>query len=351
MVTYGAIKETIMGKMRILGIEGNVGSLLYPFQEAGHEIVGNYDSRGIINEENFGINFPESELYGSMDEMYDHLEDMDIDVVVAQPSCSKFSQLSRKSIDDYEEACVDLAASISAIQPKYFFIESKLDYIHEVPIVQGYKYQLEWVSNYHYGNTQKTRNRLWVIGVRDDIDWKFLPGEKQHTNTVASVIENLGAEDIPFLDHVHIYKPFLKDSIKGLYLTLDEAHDMLKRDGKLSYLAADGETKNRINRKMANPLTSTTITGGGTWFHWDKKYPFTLREKARVQGFPDEFSFKGLSATKKDKAVGKSMPFEFTRFLVSQLDNPKLYPTPFKVVPEPAKLSMFKKTKFKQYLA
>ena len=49
--------------MRILGLEANVGSLLYPFQEAGHTIVGNYDSRGLINEENFGLNFPESELY------------------------------------------------------------------------------------------------------------------------------------------------------------------------------------------------------------------------------------------------------------------------------------------------
>ena len=333
--------------MRILGIEANVGSLLYPFQEAGHEVVGNYDSRGIVNDENFGINFPESELY-------EHLEDLPligIDVIVAQPSCSKFSQLSRRDKDDYaNDECVDLALQIMSIRPKFFFIESKIDYIHEVPIVDGYRYQLEWISNYHYGNTQKTRNRLWVMGIREDQDWKFLPGEKQHSNTVASVIEDLGAIDIPFIDHVHIYKPFLKDSIKGEYLTLDEAFKMLQRDGKLSYLAADGIIKNRINRKMANPMLSTTITGGGTWFHWEKKYPLTLREKARVQGFPDEFSFKGLSATKKDKAVGKSMPFEFTRFLVSQLDNPELYPSSFKVVPEPAKLSLFKSTKFKKYL-
>ena len=137
------------------------------------------------------------------------------------------------------------------------------------------------------------------MGIRDDQDWEFKPGEHQHTNTVASVIEDLGAIDIPHIDHVHVYKPFLKDSIKGEYLTLDEAHEMLQRDGKLSYIAADGLTKHRINRKMANPVLSTTITGSGTYFHWDKKYPLTIREKARIQGFPDEFSFGGLSATKK----------------------------------------------------
>lgn len=327
--------------MRVLGIEGNIGSMLYPFQEAGHTIVGNYDSRRLINEENFGINFPDSELYDHLDSLE---EIKDIDVILSQPSCSKFSPLSRKSQEDYEdEECVNLAYYIDKIRPKHFIIESKLDYIYEIPEVEGYNYQLEWVSNYHYGNTQKNRNRLWVIATRKDIDWKFIPGEKIHTNTVASVIEDLPASDIPQIDHIHVYKPFLKNSITREYLTLDEAFEMLQRDGKLSYIAADGQIKHRINRRMANPITSTTITGGSTWFHWSKKYPLTLREKARIQGFPDKFSFKGLSETKKDKAIGKSMPFEFTRYLVKLLEGSILPDTGTKMVPEPVKLTIFKR--------
>jgi len=326
--------------MRVLGIEANVGSMLYPFQEAGHEVVGSYDSRGIINEENFGINFPSSTYYDNPE----LLEDLtNIDVIVSQPSCSKFSQLSRKSAEDYEaDVCINLAYYYDKIRPKHFILESKLDYIYEIPMVEGYKYQLEWVSNYHYGNVQKSRNRIWVIATRDDIDWEFKPGEKIHSNTVASVMADLPVEDVPQLDHLHVYKPFLKNSITKEYLTLDEAFDMLQRDGKLSYIAADGEIKHRINRKMANNITSTTITGGGTWFHWEKKYPLTLREKARVQGFPDEFSFKGLSNTKKDKAVGKSMPFEFTRYLVNALENHTKPGKGTKLVPDPVKLSIFK---------
>lgn len=326
--------------MRVLGLEANVGSMLYPFQEAGHEVIGSYDSRGLINEENFGINFPNSDFYETLEQLEGSL---DIDVIVSQPSCSKFSQLSRKSADDYnEDECVNLAYYIDKIRPKHFIIESKLDYIYEIPKVNGYKYQLEWVSNYHYGNTQKGRNRLWIIATREDIDWEFVPGERLHSNTVASVIEDLPATDIPQIDHVHVYKPFLKNSITKEYLTLDEAFAMLQMDGKLSYTAADGQTKHRINRKIANNITSTTITGGGTWFHWDKKFPLTLREKARVQGFPDEFSFKGLSNTKKDKAVGKSMPFEFTRFLVNALERPTFPSKGTKMVPEPAKLVIYK---------
>jgi len=328
--------------MRILGIEANVGSMLYPFQEAGHTIVGNYDSRGIISEENFGINFPDSELFDKVEglELLD-----DIDVIVSQPSCAKFSQLSRRDREDYnQDNCINIGYYIDKIKPKHFLIESKLDYIYEMPKIDGYNYQLEWVSNYYYGNTQKGRNRLWVIATREDIDWKFVPGEKIHSNTVESVIADLPVTDIPQIDHIHIYKPFLKNSITKEYLTLDEAFEMLQKDGKLSYMAADGIIKNRINRKMANPITSTTITGGGTWFHWKNKYPLTVREKARIQGFPDEFSFKGLSNSRKDKAVGKSMPFEFTRYLVDVLGKPTLPGKGTKRVPEPAKLSIFKKS-------
>lgn len=332
--------------MKILGLEANIGSMLYPFQEAGHEVIGNYDSRGIVNEDNFNINFPDSTLFQTLNQMVESIKGIDVDAVMLQPSCSKFSQLSRKAAEDYDE-CINLWFWLGVIKPKFFFIESKLDYLDEVKKMDGYRYHLEWVSNYHYGNTQKGRNRLWVMGIREDVEWEFISGEKYHDNTVEKVLHGLPDFDIESIDHKHVYKPFIKDSKKRTYLSLDEAFDMLIKDGKLSYVASDGLIKTRINRKMANKLTSTTITGGGTWFHWEKKYPLTVREKARIQGFPDEFSFKGLSDTKKDKAVGKSMPFEFTRYLVSLLDGTHVPENRTKIVPEPSKLTIYKNTRLK----
>lgn len=324
--------------MRVIGLEAAVGSLLYPFQEAGHEIVASYDSRNIGNHENFSLNFPDTEY---LEKPEDTIGYKDIDVVMCQPSCSKFSALSRKDACDYDEG-IDLAYYLDKIRPKYFFIESKLDYLSEIPTVDGYKYHFEWVSNHHYGNVQRTRNRLWVMAVREDMDWTFMSNEQQHSHTVESVLKPYGLLDIDAIDHTHIYKPFLSDSAKGEYLSLDEAFDMLQRDGKLTYLAADGQIKTRINRKMIGKVTCTTITGGGTWFHWEKKYPLTLREKAAIQGFPDSFSFKGLSSTRKDKAVGKSMPLQFTRELVRQLDGEQPEKRS-KVVPTPVKLLMHRR--------
>lgn len=336
--------------MKIIGIEANIGSMLYPFQEAGHEVVGNYDSRGIINEENYSANFPDSVLFPTLEKMEEYVASHEIDVVMSQPSCSKYSNLSRKDEDDYEE-CINIWFWFAKIKPKFFFVESKLDYINEVARVPGYKYHFEWVSNFGYGNTQKGRNRLWVIGIREDQDWRFISNEQQHSNTVEQVIAGLPSYDIPAIDHVHIFKPLFKDSTTKEYMTLDETFAMLLADGRLSYKASDGETKNRINRRIANRVHSTTITGGGTWFHWEKKYPLTVREKARIQGFPDTFSFQGLSNTKKDKAVGKSIPFEFTTYLVALLDGRIKPEKPSKVVPEPPKLTIIKNSRFYDILA
>jgi site-specific DNA-cytosine methylase len=173
------------------------------------------------------------------------------------------------------------------------------------------------------------------MGVREDIDWEFIPSEKKHNITVADVIDNLGPDDIPEIDHVHIYKPMIKNSITGERFTLKEVFDAYKRDNRIFYTAKDGTQKIRIGKKIMRSDWSYIITGGGMLMHWSKMYPLTIRERARIQGFPDEFSFKGLPETAKAKAVGKSMPLQFTEHLVKVLEGSediqysKIIATPF----------------------
>ena len=258
--------------MNIVGIETNIGSMLLPFQEKGHNIVAATDSRKITKETDFLENFPDSKWLHTPEDIISYIKDNNIkvDVVMAQPSCSKFSNLSRRNKCDYK-GYDNIFKAIEAINPDYFFIESKLGFIEEVVRIPGYKYQAEWVSNWAYGNTQKHRNRLWIIGVKEGIDWEFIPNEKEHTLTVEDVIGDLTIEDNKDLDHVHEHKPFFKNSITKERYTLDEEFDILKTEGKLPYISTDGTTKFRIGRKILSRINAPTIIGTNRAYHYDNR--------------------------------------------------------------------------------
>ncbi len=319
--------------MRVLGLESNVGSMLYPFLERGHEVVACYDSRGILRPGNFHLNFPNTKIEKNPEGLFKY---EDIDVVMCQPSCGNFSQLNRHGTT---KCHFPLNYYLKEIKPKFFFIESKLGFEDDYEKLEGYNYHYEFVSNYYYGNTQLKRNRLWIMAVREDIEWQFVSREYKHSNTVESILEDLGPEDRPEIDHIHIYKPMIKNSITGERFTLQEVFDAYKRDNRIFYTAKDGTQKIRIGKKIMKSDWSYIITGGGMLMHWEKMYPLTIRERARIQGFPDTFSFKGLPETTKAKAVGKSMPLEFTRQLVSQLEFPIDMSERTKILASPLKLN------------
>ncbi len=319
--------------MRILGLESNIVSMLYPFQQKGHDILACHDTRKFLKEENFHINFPNTEIVENATDLIDY---KDIDIILSQPSCGKYSPLSRKDRTTY--CHYNIEQYIKAINPRLFFIESKLDYIDEFTEIPGYHYHYEWVHNWGYGNTQRGRNRMWIMGVRKDQDFKFISNEKLHDNTVAKVIGDLPIYDIPEIDHIHRFNPTFKNSVTGEKYTREETFEMLKRYGKLPYIAKDGTQKHRIGHSIMRPDYSRVIAGNNPKFHWETGWPLTIREMARIQGFPDEFSFKGLSKSSKNPALCKSMPQEFIHYLVDLIDGDLVPDRPSKILAMPLKL-------------
>jgi len=66
-----------------------------------------------------------------------------------------------------------------------------------------------------------------------------------------------------------------------------------------------------IYRRLHPDKPSYTITGsggGGTHvYHWEECRALTNRERARLQGFPDDFSFKGPKEMVR-KQIGMAVP-------------------------------------------
>ena len=64
------------------------------------------------------------------------------------------------------------------------------------------------------------------------------------------------------------------------------------------------------------------IDGGVSHFHPETGLPLTVRERARIQGFPDDFIFvmndKQFTNTTGMKQTGKAMPIEFTSYITNE---------------------------------
>ena len=74
----------------------------------------------------------------------------------------------------------------------------------------------------------------------------------------------------------------------------------------------------QIYRKLRPDKPGYTITangGGGTWgYHWDGARELTNRERARIQTFPDTYTFTGKYASVR-RQIGMAVPCELSRIV------------------------------------
>jgi site-specific DNA-cytosine methylase len=190
---------------------------------------------------------------------------------------------------------------------------------------------------------QKQRKRFFIVGALKSLNYSFRPGERiEHRKSVWDCIGDLPErDDIPEIDHVHVNPDDDARSFKAdhrergsRYLTYAELAEkfMSVPPGKnLPYINLAGETKVRIGYvRLYEEKHSHVLYGGGAQgypgaYHPRTGMPLTVRERARIQGFPDEFRFEldpnlepGKRMLLEVKMTGKAMPVEFCRYATRQ---------------------------------
>ena len=69
--------------------------------------------------------------------------------------------------------------------------------------------------------------------------------------------------------------------------------------------------RSNIYRRLDRNKPSYTVIasgGGGTWgYHYEEPRPLTNRERARLQGFPDDYVFVG-NVREVRKQIGNAVP-------------------------------------------
>jgi len=338
--------------LNVLGIEAGIGSMLIPAKKLGLNIIGNIETRNQFYTGTFEKNFLDSFLI----KKYDGRKLPKIDILVSQPKCGNFSSMSwansgGKSDMSKKQSKFPLVVNfINKIKPKIFFIDNLPKSLLGSPLtwwadqLKDYKIDIEYISNYHYGNLQLKRNRIFIFGWLKDLDnFVFKPGEINNKKIVKDLLdnidENLMNHDLfpddypaPNMSPLTITKAreFFKNFPEGInpsYIRDEMTDEVFYLPEDKKYLYHEFEINKRIGtKKIRWNKHAQTVTSNVNLYHSIRNDPLTCRERAMLQGFPNDFEFV-FSNTKQKFGkemgcqTGQSIPIEFTTYMYKLIIN------------------------------
>lgn len=256
-----------------------------------------------------------------------------IDIVTGGFPCQAFSFAGKKlGFEDTRGTLFhEFARCVQEVKPKMFLAENvrglvfhdngrTLATIISVLESLGYHTQQKIMNACYYGVGQK-RERIVIVGIRDDLDIHFdypVANEKWTTLREAlkdcppSIGESYSEKKRKVLDLV---------PAGGCWVDLPE--DVAKEYMGKSYYSGGG--RRGMARRISWDEPSLTLTCSPSQkqterCHPDETRPFTVREYARIQSFPDNWTFSG-GITDQYKQIGNAVPVEMARRVGIQLKN------------------------------
>ena len=261
-----------------------------------------------------------------------------------------FQQLGKRFWDDPRNHLLkSYVEALRTIRPKWFLMENvegllttkKGEYIlHAVEafLSLGYRVRIEKVYSHEYGVPQR-RKRVVIVGNRLGIDFQFPTPTTPISGTIFRNSENTfnsALSDLPDAHPVqspsvsngatpsgHYFVPqtgINQERIESLRpgqtmkdLPVQLQHDSFKR--RANRRVMDGTPSDKRGgapsglKRLVGSEPSLTITSASTreFIHPSEDRSLTIRECARLQGFPDEFEFCG-SAADQIKQIGNAIP-------------------------------------------
>lgn len=266
----------------------------------------------------------------------------EIDLIFGGPPCQAFSTAgNRKGFEDARgDVFIQYLNIIEEIKPKYVVIENVrgiystkaiLKEIGEEPIKGGvllytyerlnslgYSVSFELYNAANFGAPQK-RERCVIIAKLGDEKVSYLnathsdikeSGLKEWV-TLKDVIKDLKEENLTYMEIPESRKEWYKKIPEGgNWKSLSEEDQKLAMGKK--YYMGGGKTGffRRLSFDKPSPTLVTVPTMPATdLIHPTKLRPLAVEEYARIQGFPDEWIFKGTIG-EKYRQIGNAVPIK-----------------------------------------
>lgn len=220
----------------------------------------------------------------------------------------------------------EFARAIKEIQPDAFLMENvrglmthdkgrTLQTIVNVLTDLGYKVHEPFLLNaFHYGIAQK-RERLFIVGFRNDLNANFnIPRKDPDVKVVFDALKKgtLFETDVPesigqsYTAKVLEYFKHIPEG--GNWRDLPEELKPAAMGAGLKNGGGNSGTYKRLAWDRPSPtLTCSPAQKQTGRCHPSEDRPLTVREYARIQGFPDSWVFSG-SRTDQYKQIGNAVP-------------------------------------------
>lgn len=250
-----------------------------------------------------------------------------IDLVTGGAPCQAFSYAGKKlGFEDTRGTLFhEFARCVMEVQPKMFLFENvrgllshdkgrTFETISSVFESLGYQIQHKVLNACYYGVGQK-RERIIVIGIRNDliktIHFEY-PTPDETWTTLRTALK-----DCP-KSVGESYSKKKYDVMKlvpagGCWVDLPE--DIAKDYMKKSFYSGGG--RRGMARRISWDEPCLTLTTSPSQkqterCHPEETRPFTVREYARIQSFPDDWQFVG-TMSEQYKQIGNAVPVELAR--------------------------------------
>jgi len=268
-------------------------------------------------------------------EEYFNIKSGELDLLSGGAPCQAFSYAGKRL--GFEDTRGTLfhhyAIFLQKLQPKMFLFENVrglLTHDHgrtyqtmlNVFRDAGYNIDKKVLNAWDYGNAQK-RERLITVGIRQDILGKVMfefPRPHEYKPVLRDVLQNV--PDSPYTPYGEKKRKLFELVPPGGYWR-DIDPELAKDYMKSCWEMGGGRTG--ILRRMSMDEPSLTVLTSPSQKQTERCHPlearpFTIRENARIQSFPDEWEFCG-SVASQYKQVGNAVPVNLAFDVAKEIHN------------------------------
>lgn len=317
-------KKDAKRKFSVVELFAGAGGLALGFHNAGLKpvLLNDFDKNSC---ETLNLNMPEWNVVRDDIRNLEFSKYIGVDVVSGGFPCQSFSLAGKKlGMEDTRGTLFyEFARAVKEIQPKIFLAENvrglllhdkgkTVEVILNVFSSLGYNVQYKLLNAVNYGVSQK-RERVIFIGTKKGYCFNY-PQPENRVVTIREALRNCPeSAGVRYSEYKEAVLSLVPPG--GSWVNLPEG--IQKEYMGKSYFSGGG--KRGMARRMSWEEPSLTLTTSPFQkqterCHPDETRPFTVREYARIQTFPDKWGFVG-SVMSQYKQIGNAVPVRLAQLL------------------------------------